>query len=365
MEGFEILRTTENPKSPDGECRALALRESPVGTPISREVGLQDLCEKDFDLVLTDLLAVLEKAKEPNPETMAILMLMINGRLTPTTPALRLDGQDYLFKPFELTELGMWVAKCVEKLERRRRNFQADPEEGKRNEKILNILKMMSHDIRGSLVSISATLKLLGRGYYGKMDEGVANRLKDLLSRTMGLIGITEEYLGRTFSVQDEVEMEGEAVDLMQDIIGPVLKEFAAELKDHRLLIDHSLKAIASERISVRVSRIWLKTVFRNLLKNAIQYGDKDGTIALGFEDHGSSYRLNVFNSGKPIPEECRENLFSQFKGLSNGRQGNGRGDGLGLGLYLIKKIIQKQGGDIWYEAKEDGSNFVFTLPRG
>jgi signal transduction histidine kinase len=36
---------------------------------------------------------------------------------------------------------------------------------------------------------------------------------------------------------------------------------------------------------------------------------------------------------------------------------------GMGLGLSLVKKIIRKQGGDIWYEAKENGSNFVFTLP--
>jgi signal transduction histidine kinase len=43
---------------------------------------------------------------------------------------------------------------------------------------------------------------------------------------------------------------------------------------------------------------------------------------------------------------------------------GNGNSDGLGLGLYLTREIIRKHGGDIWYEAKEHGSNFVFTLPR-
>jgi signal transduction histidine kinase len=49
------------------------------------------------------------------------------------------------------------------------------------------------------------------------------------------------------------------------------------------------------------------------------------------------------------------------------GNNGNGVGsnNGLGLGLYLTKRIIQKHGGEIWYEAKEDGSNFVFTLQSG
>jgi light-regulated signal transduction histidine kinase (bacteriophytochrome) len=76
------------------------------------------------------------------------------------------------------------------------RNSKLESQELTLNEEILNMLRIMSHDIRGSLISISATLKLLSRGYYGKMDEGVANNLKDLLSKTVGLIGITEEYLG-------------------------------------------------------------------------------------------------------------------------------------------------------------------------
>jgi signal transduction histidine kinase len=37
---------------------------------------------------------------------------------------------------------------------------------------------------------------------------------------------------------------------------------------------------------------------------------------------------------------------------------------GLGLGLSLSRDIIQNYGGDIWYEAKSDGSNFVVTLPQ-
>ncbi|OGP94442.1 MAG: hypothetical protein A2157_01450 [Deltaproteobacteria bacterium RBG_16_47_11] len=44
-------------------------------------------------------------------------------------------------------------------------------------------------------------------------------------------------------------------------------------------------------------------------------------------------------------------------------RHGKEEAGGTGLGLYLINKVIQKLGGEIWYEAKETGSNFVFTLP--
>ena len=225
----------------------------------------------------------------------------------------------------------------------------------------MNALKIMLHDIRGSLVSMSATLKLLARGYYGKMDEGVTNHLKELLSKTISLNGMTEEYLSRAFSVDGDLEIEDEALDLMQDIINPILEELSPELREHCTRVEHRFDGMSTRRISIKANRFWWKTVFRNLLKNAIKYGDPGGTIAIGFEDHGSFYRMSVYNSGQPIPEEYRNKIFTKFMSFRN--NGNGGPHGMGLGLYLLKKIILKQGGDIWYEAEEDGSNFIFTIP--
>jgi signal transduction histidine kinase len=245
----------------------------------------------------------------------------------------------------------------------KQRNDQLEPRGDRLNLEILNMLKIMSHDIRGSLVSISATLKLLIRGYYGKMDDAVANSLKELLSKTISLVGITEEYLGRTFCVEGDLESEDELLNLMKDVINPVLDELSAELKEHPIWMDHCSDAMSNKGIPIKASRIGLKAVFRNLLRNAIKHGGKGCTITLGFEDHGGSYRLNVYNSGKPVPEEYRDKLFSKFMRYGNNGIGNGGTHGMGLGLYLTKKIIEKHGGAIWYEAEENGSNFIFTLP--
>jgi signal transduction histidine kinase len=151
----------------------------------------------------------------------------------------------------------------------------------------------------------------------------------------------------------------------MKHILIPVLKELSSELKGHRLLIDHRLHAMSNKPISIRTSRVWLKMVFRNLLKNAIKFGDPRGMIAIGFEDEDSTYQFNVYNTGNPIPEVYRKKLFTNF--WENGNHDNGREgmNGTGLGLYLIKKVIEKLGGEIWYEAKEKGSTFSFTLPSG
>jgi signal transduction histidine kinase len=128
-------------------------------------------------------------------------------------------------------------------------------------------------------------------------------------------------------------------------------------------MIDHRLHAMSNKPISIRTNGIWLKMVFRNLLRNAVRYGDKEGMITIGFEDRSSCYRLNIYNSGKTIPEEYREGLFTKSMRSMNGKDGKGGAGGTGLGLYLVNNVIRKLGGEIWYEAKENGSNFVFTLP--
>ncbi len=334
-----------------------------VTAEIRDESTLERTPVVDFDLVVTDLLTVLEKVKGLNPGIAAILVLATRSKSISTLQAIRSSADDYLFRPFGLAEMEMRVSHCFDKIEAHQRECQPESFDLSPNEKILSMVKALSHDVRGSLLSISATLKLLSRGHYGKMDEAVVHRIKELFSKTSGLIGLTEEYLGRSFSVNDDLNTEVESLDLMKDVLIPILKELSSELRGRHLTIDHRLQAMSNKPISIRTNGIWLKMVFRNLLRNAAKYGDKEGMITIGFEDRGSCYRLNVYNSGKPIPEEYRKRLFTKCMGSVNGQNGIEGTGGTGLGLYLIGNVIQKLGGEIWYEARESGSDFVFTLP--
>jgi len=230
------------------------------------------------------------------------------------------------------------------------------------NEHLLNMVMVLSHDIRGPLVAIASILKLMLRGVYGKLDQSPANTVQDLLSRCARLLGTAEDYLGKASIVMGSIELEREVLDLRQDIIDAVLEELADDITRREIVIDNRLGAIPAGSIIMSANKTWLKAVYRNLFTNAVKYGGKGCTISFGFEQHESHYRLNVYNSGRPIVEEDREKLFTRF-----GRIGALEGptpDGVGLGLCLCREIILEHGGEIWYEARPDGSNFVFTISR-
>nr|HID58507.1 PAS domain-containing sensor histidine kinase [Desulfobacterales bacterium] len=258
-------------------------------------------------------------------------------------------------------ELVQWVVRNITVQKSFKEELIKSNEENRRLTKhALDMLTIVSHDIRSPLIAIASTLKLLKRGIFGKLEGGVIDTIDDLLNRVVGLCGTVENCLGKTSAFNGSIVFEKEVLDLRKDIIDPVLEEFIREFEEKEILLDSRFGSIPADKIPIKASKMWLKNVYRNLISNAIKYGGRGCTIAFGFEIHGSYYKLNVYNSGKPIPEEEHHKLFSKFTRIKSGSEAED--DGVGLGLYMIKQIIQKHGGDIWYEAMPSGSNFVFTI---
>jgi len=130
---------------------------------------------------------------------------------------------------------------------------------------------------------------------------------------------------------------------------------------------------IVEENINIRIpqplpvvkcDRIRIAEVFRNLISNAIKYGDKpDKWIEITY-DSASNDRtvctLCVSDNGIGVKEEHKENVFRLFKRL-HGR--DKFGGGTGIGLTIAKKIVERHGGTIWLESDYGiGTKFYFTI---
>lgn len=72
----------------------------------------------------------------------------------------------------------------------------------------VSLLKMMSDELPGPLVSMVSTLKLLNRGYYGKMDGEAAAKIREVLSNAVLLTGMVEAFLGKALAVNGKSEVD-------------------------------------------------------------------------------------------------------------------------------------------------------------
>jgi signal transduction histidine kinase len=342
-----------------------------VRAAASPEAALEALVKKNYDLVVAKLsmserdgVEVLKRAKRLNPEV-KIMVVSGNHEVTFPPEAYQIEVDDYILMPVTPTELWRRVSSCLESLEivdLAPVELSAAPVAAV-NDRVLDRLMMMFHDLRGSMVSNSASLKLLLRGKFGRIDTTAQAKLREVSDNVNKLISLTEEFMTNAFVSLGDNEMEKEMLDLHHDVVNPVLEELASELRNHRIKLDNRLSRQPAEVIPVRGGKVWLKSVFRNLVNNGIKHGGDGCTIVIDWQGQGNDCRLNVYNTGKPVPEEYRSLLFSKF--AKKMRRAKGPGGGLGLGLSLSRDIITKHGGNILYEPRQDGSNFVVTLPQG
>jgi len=107
--------------------RALELRGYAVATASGGRQAIALLESENFDLVITDLvmgevdgIQVLKRAKEIDPETMVVILTGY-GNMESAIDALRHQAEDYLLKPCDPEVLHFTVARCLEKLELKRK----------------------------------------------------------------------------------------------------------------------------------------------------------------------------------------------------------------------------------------------------
>lgn len=104
--------------------------------------------------------------------------------------------------------------------------------------------------------------------------------------------------------------------------------------------------------------------IFQNLLSNAIKFiaNGQIPIVAITFEENDTTYTIMVKDNGIGIPENQKDTIFELFKRLHPSQQF----EGTGMGLAIVKKSVERMGGEIWLESEEGkGSTFCFTIKKG
>lgn len=114
-----------------------------------------------------------------------------------------------------------------------------------------------------------------------------------------------------------------------------------------------------------------LRKTLTNLMSNALKYNRENGHIEVivsETDEDGPGGRAGRFlkviieDSGRGIPKQEQDRVFSRFFRAKNVL--NEEIEGAGLGLYVASRLVALQGGRIWFDSKEGiGTTFSFTVP--
>lgn len=124
------------------------------------------------------------------------------------------------------------------------------------------------------------------------------------------------------------------------------------------------IKSDVSPDIFIFADERLLTQAITNLISNSIKFtGDEKKIYVSANEFKEGMNEIVVRDEGRGISDEDQDKIFRIDKKFS--LEGTNGEKGSGLGLALVKEIIEKHGGDIWFYSKlDEGSEFHITVPE-
>jgi signal transduction histidine kinase len=220
-----------------------------------------------------------------------------------------------------------------------------------RNQELDTFAHTVAHDLKTPLSLIIGHAEL--------SDQDSAASLEDL-RKTLQLVVRNGRKMS---SIVDELLLLSE-VRSVQVALQPLdMASIVAEAQERLALAIQECQAqiIAPDRWPIAWGYApWVEGVWTNYMSNALKYGGTPPRVELGATPQSEGgVRFWVRDNGSGLSQEDRARLFMPFA-----RLGQARAKGHGLGLSIVRRIVDKLGGQVGVESQVgQGSTFSFTLP--
>jgi signal transduction histidine kinase len=217
----------------------------------------------------------------------------------------------------------------------------------------------VSHELRTPLTSIVGSLGLLVGNAAGSLSEPAARLIAIALNNGQRLARLVNDILDIHKMEFGEVVFEQKCVDV-RSVTEQVIeatrgfaKSYGVEIRSER----------CSQPANVSADPDRLVQVLTNLLSNAVKFSPTGSEIVLAIKVLDHSVRMSVRDWGMGIPDSFKLQIFERFAqaDTSDARQ---RG-GSGLGLNIVRQIVTRLGGTVWFESPPGGGTIFFVdLPH-
>ncbi|MDP4197504.1 MAG: ATP-binding protein [Bacteroidota bacterium] len=210
-----------------------------------------------------------------------------------------------------------------------------------------------SHEIRTPLTILQSELELLERELKDDLNK---ESIRTALSEIETLSKLTSSLL--TLAKLDSTQL---TIEAEQVCIDELLIESAHFMKKAAEEKNISFEFNINEPVQLQVDKDKLKSVFINLIDNAIKYSFRDSVIRLEINRGPGNVSITVQNFGIVI---CPSELTMIFDRFFRSNEVQSKTKGNGLGLTIAKEFIEMHNGSISAESDEElGTRFIVQLP--
>lgn len=225
-------------------------------------------------------------------------------------------------------------------------------------------VSVTTHQLRTPLSAIKWTFHMLLGGSLGSVTVDQRNFLQKGYDSTQRIITIINDLLNVDYIEADKSDYNFLAVNPVELIEG-IMFEFINVAASKKIKL--SFIKPSNRLPSVAADPVKISMALENLIDNALKYTPAAGRVTISLSDARinsvrPSLEVVVADTGIGVPAAEKDKLFHRFFRGSNAIRLEP--DGSGLGLFITRDIIEKHGGEIWFESKVgEGTNVHFTLP--
>jgi PAS domain S-box-containing protein len=232
--------------------------------------------------------------------------------------------------------------------------LQEAHEELKRsNSELEQFAYVASHDLQEPLRMVSSYTQLLGRRYGEKFDADAKEFMAYIVDGATRMKQLIEDLLA--YSRVGTKSKDFKTVELEKSLRRAITNLKAA--------IDETGASVTHDPLpTLPADEVQLAQVFQNLMGNALKFrGPTVPRIHVAVSEQPAEWEITVRDNGIGIEPQYFDRIFMVFQRLHN----KGEYPGTGIGLAIVKKVIERHGGQVRVESKlGEGSAFIFTLRK-